>query len=268
MEHKKCSTCNELKPCTTEYFNKNGRGGYRAQCIECRSLQRKRLYAENEEYREQVKEQARSFKENNPDRVKEINRKSKLNRADKIKIEKKLNYERNKEHYQKYARDYYTEHAEEQRENSKRYYHNNQPAMLKKAQKYKEQNRDRFIQYEQKRRALKENLTSDLTVEEWDKTQRYFDGVCCYCGKKANLIQEHFVPLSKGGHYTKSNIVPSCKRCNSSKRDKYFDEWYPSYKHYSPERHDKVMKFISIWTQNHKPELVDLPFAGETPCNK
>jgi 5-methylcytosine-specific restriction endonuclease McrA len=39
------------------------------------------------------------------------------------------------------------------------------------------------------------------------------------------LTQDHFIPVAKGGPYTQNNIVPACKRCNSSKNDKDAMEW-------------------------------------------
>lgn len=46
-------------------------------------------------------------------------------------------------------------------------------------------------------------------------------GVCHYCGGKfppSELTMDHIVPLSRGGHSTKGNIVPCCKACNNSKK--------------------------------------------------
>jgi len=46
-------------------------------------------------------------------------------------------------------------------------------------------------------------------------------GVCHYCGGKfppSELTMDHIVPLSRGGHSTKGNIVPCCKSCNNSKK--------------------------------------------------
>lgn len=46
-------------------------------------------------------------------------------------------------------------------------------------------------------------------------------GVCHYCGGKfppSELTMDHIVPLSRGGHSTKGNIVPCCKACNSNKK--------------------------------------------------
>jgi 5-methylcytosine-specific restriction endonuclease McrA len=46
-------------------------------------------------------------------------------------------------------------------------------------------------------------------------------GICYFCGKKFprdELTMDHLVPVSRGGKSTKSNIVVSCKNCNSEKK--------------------------------------------------
>ena len=46
-------------------------------------------------------------------------------------------------------------------------------------------------------------------------------GVCHYCGgtfPPSELTMDHIVPLSRGGHSTKGNIVPCCKTCNNKKK--------------------------------------------------
>lgn len=46
-------------------------------------------------------------------------------------------------------------------------------------------------------------------------------GVCHYCDGKfppSELTMDHIVPLSRGGHSTKGNIVPCCKACNNNKK--------------------------------------------------
>lgn len=47
---------------------------------------------------------------------------------------------------------------------------------------------------------------------------------CVYCGKPANTV-DHIIPKSKGGQDTDWNLVPSCKSCNSSKKDKSLAEF-------------------------------------------
>ena len=41
---------------------------------------------------------------------------------------------------------------------------------------------------------------------------------CIYCGNPATEI-DHVIPASKGGTDTLENLVPACKRCNSTKSD-------------------------------------------------
>ena len=58
--------------------------------------------------------------------------------------------------------------------------------------------------------------------------QKTAPGTCYYCGKKVgykNLTMDHIIPLSRGGHSTKKNLVPSCKDCNNRKKTLLPVEW-------------------------------------------
>ncbi len=63
---------------------------------------------------------------------------------------------------------------------------------------------------------------NDLTQAQWLEIQEAFHHCCAYCGKcaKGYLTQDHITPLSRGGNHTASNIVPACRPCNSSKKDR------------------------------------------------
>jgi 5-methylcytosine-specific restriction endonuclease McrA len=52
---------------------------------------------------------------------------------------------------------------------------------------------------------------------------------CVYCGREANEA-DHVVPKSKGGQDIMTNLVASCKSCNSSKgnRPNARTNWYDS----------------------------------------
>lgn len=46
---------------------------------------------------------------------------------------------------------------------------------------------------------------------------------CYYCHrklKKEEVTMDHIVPLAQGGKSTRGNTVPSCKECNTKKRDR------------------------------------------------
>jgi 5-methylcytosine-specific restriction endonuclease McrA len=45
---------------------------------------------------------------------------------------------------------------------------------------------------------------------------------CHYCGidlDARTATMDHVLPVSRGGRSTKGNVVPSCKPCNTAKRD-------------------------------------------------
>ena len=59
-----------------------------------------------------------------------------------------------------------------------------------------------------------------LRQSQWWKN-KVAEGTCHYCGGRfdsADLTLDHIVPIARGGKSTKSNAVPSCKQCNSTKK--------------------------------------------------
>ena len=106
---------------------------------------------------------------------------------------------------------------------------------------------------EQIRRAKKHKLPHAFTTQKWEKTKQIFNNSCAYCGMTGEehrqeynerLHQDHFIPLSKGGGYTKENIIPACRSCNASKKDTDFEEWYPQQEYYSEERELKILNYL------------------------
>ena len=59
-----------------------------------------------------------------------------------------------------------------------------------------------------------------LRQSQWWK-EKVAKGICHYCGgifSPASLTMDHIVPIARGGKSTKSNTVPSCKKCNTTKK--------------------------------------------------
>jgi len=101
------------------------------------------------------------------------------------------------------------------------------------------------------RRSRKENTIYNYSESVWIKTLEVFDHACAYCGDTtSDLHQEHVIPLSKGGYYTKENIIPACQFCNSSKHARDLDEWYPKQSCFSPERLKKINEWAGIDSNN------------------
>ena len=86
----------------------------------------------------------------------------------------------------------------------------------------------------------------ELTEQQWQITKNYFNNECCYCGSKEELTKDHIKPLNNGGELTMSNVVPCCKSCNSSKKDKEMLSWYQGKSFYSKERTQKIFDYVNF----------------------
>lgn len=79
-----------------------------------------------------------------------------------------------------------------------------------------------------RRRGQEYGSTSHFT---WAEVMRLFvhtfDRCCAYCEQPVEgpPDPDHVVPLSRGGSNSITNILPSCRPCNSDKRDLLVHEW-------------------------------------------
>lgn len=93
--------------------------------------------------------------------------------------------------------------------------------------------------------------------------------ICAYCGKEADTI-DHIIPRNKNGSDDENNLVPCCKSCNSSKKDKDLadflnDSFY--YKHEGVDHelvrsNQKLMSYV-VWD----PISERYSTADVTKCN-
>jgi HNH endonuclease len=70
------------------------------------------------------------------------------------------------------------------------------------------------------RRARNAGHEATLTLSEWRKTIRDFNGKCAYCLTAPYEVLDHFIPLiwsGPEGGTTAENCIPCCSRCNSRK---------------------------------------------------
>ena len=95
-----------------------------------------------------------------------------------------------------------------------------------------------------KREAVARKLPCTLTNTQWELTLKHFNYKCAYCGGTDTIQQEHFIPLSKGGGYTKNNIIPACKRCNASKQNFDFFVWYPKQDCFNVEKEKSILEYL------------------------
>ncbi len=85
-----------------------------------------------------------------------------------------------------------------------------------------------------RQRAKKAGQEATLTIAEFWQTLDDFEWSCVYkmpgCTDKFEIL-EHFIPESKGGGYTKENILPSCANCNTKKSDILPQEFLGEFKY-------------------------------------
>lgn len=66
---------------------------------------------------------------------------------------------------------------------------------------------------------------SDLTSDQWFAILDAW-AACAYCGNEVEALQKDCVlPISRGGRYTISNVVPACASCNASKCNTEVTTW-------------------------------------------
>lgn len=78
-----------------------------------------------------------------------------------------------------------------------------------------------------RRRAREHGAPGDFTLTQIVKQYAKQGNTCAYCKQPAIGLPdpEHVLPLSRGGRNDMSNLVASCRACNTSKGDLTLSEW-------------------------------------------
>jgi hypothetical protein len=240
-ETKICCKCKKEMPATNEYFGRNGTG-LRGRCKKCRT-------EDAQINKEQIKEQKSKYYKNYKDKVTKDHKEYKKTHAEEIKLMDKNYRDTHKEEAKIYKEQYRKEHKEYLQAVASDYYEKNKRTMyIKDKQRLKLNiisSRLYYNIYSHKRRAIAKQLPSNFTIKQWKECKESFNSCCAYCGKPMKrLEQDHFIPLTKQGDYTKNNIIPACRHCNASKSNKYFEDWYIKQEFYSIEREKRILQFL------------------------
>ena len=110
-------------------------------------------------------------------------------------------------------------------------------------------NKAKIKTYRIKRESTK---THEISQEEWIACKEYFNYKCAYCEfdekehKKIHNQQLHREHVDDNGSNRLDNCVPSCKKCNSGKNVKSFEEWYngQTNKNYTIERYERIVTWL------------------------
>jgi 5-methylcytosine-specific restriction endonuclease McrA len=85
--------------------------------------------------------------------------------------------------------------------------------------------RSRAATYARRRKRRMAKVEHDLTTAQWSALQDAWGG-CAYCGSQERTLQKDcLLPISRGGRYTLTNVVPACRSCNASKCNTEVTTW-------------------------------------------
>jgi hypothetical protein len=252
MLTKVCITCKECLPLTDEYFFKapKNNDGFMGNCKKCRAKITKSYYEKEKakileqmkNYREQNKEAVylakREWEKKNLDYMKQYHKEYQIENKDRIKSIKQT--------YNQNNRNKLREVHQKWRDNNKEKIYEQSIKRKEYTKQWKKLNKDRVNTLNQIRRNARKGTKAEIDIDKWDKIKKIFDNKCAYCGCESELLtQEHFIPLKNKGEYTHNNIIPACKHCNYSKRERDFFDWYPKQKFYSKKREQKILKHLN-----------------------
>jgi hypothetical protein len=237
-----CKKCGLELPETEEYFilrKDVPNPCYRGICKECKYREhsehwfdnKEELSVKNKEYynenRDKILAHQKQDRDNNPEKHTEKNKRNWEKFRGKRIVASKKRYQENKTRYNEVRR----QKKDRNREWYNQYYASDHGKAV-------------VLKIVQKRRALKNNLLSTFIEQDWHDVLAYFNNGCAYCGAiNIKLQQDHVIPVSKGGYYTCSNIIPACKHCNSAKHSSDFDPWYRAQPFFSEVRLKKILKW-------------------------
>lgn len=229
---KVCKKCGRELPYTEEFFYKSNKtkSGLRSECKDCFKKRSKEHKDNNNEY---YTNYLKSYRSNNKDRISQYHSKY-----------QEINKEQHRIHSKKYA--------DNNSDKIREYRNKNKDYIKIYLRKYRKSERGKMAAFRgrTKRRSTENTIIEKgiISSEEWSNCKNYFDNCCCYCGKPMKRVErEHFTPISKGGESNVTNILPSCRSCNSSKNNSDFYKWYSSRKDiFSIQRLEKIYTYMKI----------------------
>lgn len=256
IETKVCSKCCEEKLLNCFGTAKVNKDGLRGTCKDCNKKRNKKYRADNKqtiakqqkqynlENKEIIAERRKIYRSNNKEERREYMQQYKIDKKEDISKNKKSYYKENILKIKLYKKQHRLDSKYSIAEYKKQYRLDNKDKLAKYILQYRKDNEEKYSVYFQSRRAKKKLLPHTLTALQWRNAQQYFERKCCFCGKETALTQEHFLAVDNGGGYTKENIIPSCKSCNSSKWKHNCLEWYKKQEFYSEAREAKILSFL------------------------
>jgi 5-methylcytosine-specific restriction endonuclease McrA len=115
-------------------------------------------------------------------------------------------------------------------------------------------------------RQKKYPIPVEVTRKDVEAIFTIFGGRCAYCScvetkETGTFNLEHVIPLIRDGRHHVSNLVISCKSCNSRKGDKPVSEFYRTYDKFQLPNYLFLLEYIGYFT-GKTPDQVEEEILG------
>lgn len=187
----------------------------------------------------------KAWKKANKDRIKEYNHEYRAKNGEALKEKARLKREASIEEFRLKERLWYQQNTEKVKQKCNKYRMANTESLRLYSRAYKQANPELRRHWEKTRRARKGRFKDIApTLTEIETRNAEFGNRCAYCGSTEQLQVDHFIPISKDGRHSLTNIVPACHACNSSKRDRDAESWYRSKPFFREDRWNHILEIL------------------------
>jgi 5-methylcytosine-specific restriction endonuclease McrA len=219
-QSKTCTDCGQIKPLSDFHAASDGKYGVRANCKECKRAKRSAHRINNHE---QVLVAEASYRETNRQTINDNKNKRYAMHPEHHRNVARNNY--NPDNQRKRAKKYRIENPQKIIEGNLRYRTQNKEKVSADAKAWRAENPEKLANYANERRA-KQEANGVFMISKKELKKLYSAKNCFYCKEVSDEIQmDHVIPIKKGGRHSIGNLVPACRSCNQSKRDKTITQW-------------------------------------------
>jgi hypothetical protein len=220
-----CNVCGKPYPPTSEFWHKN-KAEKDGLCRTCRTCARARARQWGRDNQEYANARAKDYYLANKEHIKARVKTYAEDHVEEIKANKVI-----------YHQDHKEEHNAKNRANRLINLERETRRVITWVAEHPDQRRAIANRYGKtpkgiaarlRRRARERDLPDTFTALEWEFCLMWWHDSCAYCGEQRRLSADHFIPLAdldRCPGTVAENMLPSCKRCNSSKQHRDPAEW-------------------------------------------
>ena len=205
MDSRACNLCHVDKPLTEYYKDRSAKYGVGYVCKECAKAKARRWTADN---KERASATARAYYEKH---------------GEEIRARVAARVQANPERKRAEDREYYKQNTAVIKQRVKDWVKENPEKRKAQMQLYGRRHPHKLIERTHRRRARQREVANFKVLPR--DMKRLYRSACIYCGSRDRITADHVVPIYRGGSHGIGNLVPACKRCNSSKGYKTIMEW-------------------------------------------